>query len=357
MFQGIKDWFERRAAFRELRADDENTGRGFTRYFGEEIATARAALSDGDAAQALRIWNKLYALYPDLAMTSKPGLTLLLDLGRFDEAESLTQTGLKRFPGASNVWGGSAQVAYRRGDLQEALRRSEVARRKFSHMAEGYTIATACFTDLGRFDEADVMIGRAARKLPHNFDVLEAYARYAVRRKDWSAAVQRWGLMNKRFKHFLGPVGMAHALRELGRFDEADRIANEACARFARNNWVLAELARTAAARGDLDSALNHWEIIRKDFPFFALAYTSAVEVARQAGNEKEADRILSLAVIRLSSDLPIHLDYARSAHRHDDWLSAVERWALIRERFPECEEARRREAEAISKAERQGVR
>jgi uncharacterized protein HemY len=153
--------------------------------------------------------------------------------------------------------------------------------------------------------------------------------------------------MNKRFKHFLGPTGMAHALRELGRLDEADKIATEASTRFPRSNWIRVEQARIAVARGDVDSALDHWATIRKDFPFFAMGYTSAIEVARKAGNENEADRILGLAVARLTFDLRIHLDYARSAHDRGDWPAATKRWALVRERFPNCAEACRREAEA----------
>ena len=73
----------------------------------------------------------------------------------------------------------------------------------------------------------------------------------------------------------------------------------------------------------------------------------------RRANRETEADELLCAAVARITSNLALHLEYARSAHRRKDWAVAAERWALVRERFPDCAEAGNQEANARAANER----
>jgi tetratricopeptide (TPR) repeat protein len=326
---------------------DRQRSDGYQRYFSEQLGSAREAFDCSAHKQALTLLNGIIDFSPTMAMNSREALKLLLDLGRFDEAEMMMQNGLRRYPSRPHFACGSAQTAHRRGDLEEALRRCEVARRKFPHASDGYTIATACLADLGRDHEAEAMIAQAVRKLPRDFDAVVAYARYAVRRQDWEEALRRWQLVKRRFNHFLGPVGIAQSLREMGRYDEAEEMAAEACRHYSTDTWPFVEFAAVASAKGDFDMATARWKDIRLAFPFFSLAFTAGAEAARRAGRDAEADAILELAVYRLRSDLSVHLEYARNAHRRGHWPAAVERWASTREQFPDCVEAREQEANA----------
>jgi tetratricopeptide (TPR) repeat protein len=349
VFQAVRSWFERRQILRELRVDDGQRGGGYRKYVDEELSLARDVLDCGDRDQARAIWVKLRALDPQAVAYSPAGLRLLLDLGGFDEADAMMRDGHKQHPSHPHFPSGGAQTAYRRGDFEEALRRCKSMRRKFSHIAAGYTIATACLNDLGRLEEAEAMMEMAVRKLPRDLDVLVEYARYAVSRKDWNEAVRRWQLVSRESNDFLGLIGVAQALREMGRYDEAEEKALEAHTRFPKVMWPVVELATIASARGDFDKAVEHYKFSIKEFPFFYVAYTLGAEAARHAGQVATADEILGLAVTRLRSHLGAHLEYARNAHRRCDWPAAVERWALVRDRFPDCDEGREQEAQALT--------
>jgi tetratricopeptide (TPR) repeat protein len=357
LFQALRTWLDRRRALRELRVAEDGAGREFLKYFMEQIDAALKAFHRGDRDWALKTWRELNDRYPRLVMSSRTALNLLVDLGRHDEAEALILKARRRYPWHRAMLAAVfAHVPQSRGEYDEALRRCTVLRRKFPRVAEGYTIAAACLVSLGRPDEAEAILGKAARRFPHNFDIVVAYARHAVRRKDWPAALRRWEKVKRWSDNFLGPVGMAQSLREMGRFAEAREFATQTCEQFPNVPWAYAELAGIAEAEGDLEGTVRRWEIARESCPDFALAYTFGAAAARKVGREAEADKILGLAVIRMRFELSVHLEYARDAERRGDQAAAAERWALVRERFPDCTEAREKAAEAYITAERQGT-
>jgi tetratricopeptide (TPR) repeat protein len=277
---------------------------------------------------------------------------LLLKLGSFDEVDAMMQEGRKRYPREEHYARGYAQSARRRGNLQEALLRCEIVRRRFPRVAEGYAIAAACLNDLGRHDEAESMIRRGVQKLPNEFELHVQHARNATQRREWPEALRRWEVVRRRFEHqFVGPLHAAQCLREMGRFAEAETILTEACERFYQIDWLYAESADLATAKGDYDVAVQRWAALLRRSPNFTIAYTKGAQALRKIGREVEADELLCIAVTRVLWDLPVHMEHARSAHRRGDSAAAAERWALVRDRFPECTEAREQEAEALAAA------
>lgn len=351
MFHGLKDWFHRRSVLRELRVGDKRYNEDNGKYFEEQIALAQAALDQDNREQALAIWHRMRALFPGMPMWSKPALRLLLDLGAFDEADALMQEGRTSYPHLEYFAKGYTWVAHRRGNPHETLRRCEIVRKKFPQIAEAYTFAAACLTTLGRHHEAEATIDRAVREIPHNFDVFVAYAQHAELRDDWPEALRRWELVNSRFDDAMGPRGIVHSLRQMGRYAEAEEIAIDTCERFPTNPWSYVTRAVVAADKGDLDAEIRCWADARKRCPFFALGYTSGADAARRTGQDGEADKILTLAVARLRSDLGVHLLYARSASDRGDGEEATRRWALVHERFPDCDEAREQAGRALAAA------
>jgi tetratricopeptide (TPR) repeat protein len=343
VFGALREWVERRRALKGARAVAGAGNQAFSNFFKEQIDVASDAFNRGAREQALAIWRSMHAQYPDLCLTSERAFNLLVDLGYHDEAEGLLREGRRRYPWHRAMFAAvSAHVAQSRGDLDGALQRCTILRRKFPRVAEGYTIAVVCLTGLGRHDEAEAMIERAARKFSQDFDIVVANARNAVRRGDWPNALHRWEAVKDRFDDFLGPVGMAQSLREMGRYAEAEELATMASERYPGSPWAFGELADIATARGDLEAASQRWEVARQRCPDFARAYTSGAEAERRLGQEAEADTILGLAVTRFRFDLGVHLEYARGAERRGDQAAAAERWALVRERFPQCQEAHR---------------
>jgi tetratricopeptide (TPR) repeat protein len=251
------EWFDRHRVIRELRVFDEQV-RGHSRtYLEDEIGRARDALFSGNQEEAFTIWSQMRRLFPTLSMTSKAGLALLLDLGAYDEADAMMRDGRRRYPGYADFAAGYAEVAHRRGDLEEALLRCGIVRQKFPDTAKGYTIAAACLAGLDRHQEAEAIIERAVLRLPHDYDVLVEHARHAMRRQDWQEALQRWRIMKNSFDLPIAPINMAECLRLMGSYAEAGVIATETCERYPGNHWALSGLANIAAAAATWNGQSN----------------------------------------------------------------------------------------------------
>jgi tetratricopeptide (TPR) repeat protein len=354
VFGALGEWFERRRALRELRAIEGRGSSAYSGFFSDQIDVARSEFDQGRREKALETWRKMHAQYPDLCLTSEKAFNLFIDLGNHDEAEALIQEGRRRYPRHKALYATVfARVAYRRGDLEEALRRYDIVRRGFPRVADGYGIAAACFSDLGRRDEAEAMLERGVRTLPNNLDLCIRYAQDATRRDDWPEGLQRWKYVWDRFEQTVGLLGQAECLKEMERLDEAERLLIEACERFHMNPWPFAELANLSTAKGDFDEAVQRWEAVLSRFPWFEFAYPKAAEALRQVGRHTESDEILRVGMTRSPAHLAVSLEYARNAHSRGDWAAATERWALVRERFPDCIEARERELEALAAIER----
>ena len=340
VFGFLTDWLDRRRALRNFRRPAAPPETDFTEYADEQIGLARDALAAGYPAGALAIFNKIRPRFPQRIVGTRAGRKVLLDLGFFDDAEALVLEARKRYPRYSDFAVGYAEVAFRRGDLPEALRRLKTVRRKFALVAEGYTIAAACLRRLDRPEELEAMMRRALRKLPNDLEVLVEHARQAEYLMDWEAALQRWQAAREHSDTLLILINISACLRMVGRYAEAEAAAKSISSRFPSDHSAYIELAKVAMARGDFEEAARRWETLRMRNPFVSIAYTAGADAARHAGRDAEADEILGKGVGQLSSDLDVHLEYARSAQRRSDHAAAAERWALVHERFPNCDEA-----------------
>ena len=345
MFSGLKEWLENRRALREVRAGGSGSNRPYAAFFADQLANAKNAFDAGAPDKALHQWRELHRLFPDLTATSARALNLLIDIGQLDEADALIMESRGRYPRFKALYAAAfARVAYRRGDLEQTLRRCERLRHDYPRSADGYTIAAGCLADHGRPDEAEAMIGRGVSKVPGDIDMAVLHARHAMRREAWPEALRRWYLVRDRFKeHSVGSVGAAECLRAMGRVDDAEHLLIATRANFDSDPWPIAELANLAAAKGDHARAVEHWEYLIEYFRSFDHAYKMGVVAMRKAGQEAKADELYRIMALRSPSDLQAQLEYARSGDRCGH-SGAADRWAAIREEFPECAEAQERE-------------
>jgi tetratricopeptide (TPR) repeat protein len=349
VFQGLRDWVERLFILQELRASDRRANTAYARYFEDEMALAREALGRGDPEQASAILTNMRRRYPEIAETSRSVLNLLLDLGRYDEVETMMEKGRRKHPHYEHFARGRIQVAYRRGDLEEALRRCSSAHKKFPRMVEGYSIAAACLTHFGQHQEAEAIIARGTRVLPDEAELHIQHARNATERRQWPEALHRWEIVRSRFKdQFLGSMGAAQSLKEMGRFDEAEELLKGARERFYKVDWIAAEWADIAAVKGDIGEAIQRWRDLLARSPGFTVGYLKLTELLRRGDRKGEADELLDIAVTKVRSELSVHLEWARSAEWRQDFRTARKRWMLVRERFPNCPQAREQEVEAL---------
>ena len=71
-------------------------------------------------------------------------------------------------------------------------------------------------------------------------------------------------------------------------------------------------------------------------FPRSPSAYTGGAAALAALGRIDEADNLLAEGVKQCPDRSEIAVEHARSAHQREGWAEAAQRWALVRERFPD---------------------
>jgi tetratricopeptide (TPR) repeat protein len=124
-------------------------------------------------------------------------------------------------------------------------------------------------------------------------------------------------------------------LRELGRLDEADRLLDEASARFPGNDPITLARAWLANALHDWPLALRRWDDIRTLHPDHPSGYIGGAHALRVAGRHEQAQRLLEDAMGRFPENDKIIVERARLANARRDWPAALRCWDDIRARDP----------------------
>jgi tetratricopeptide (TPR) repeat protein len=313
------------------------------------VNRAKIALSAGSRAEALAFWEEALVRYPHFARSSPEALTILLDLKRFDEAETLMADRLRREPGELDHHFGHALVAERRGDLDAAVRRWAQVRKKFPGEAVGYVHGGICLRQSGQIEAAEALHSKAVGEFPKLRQAWVEWARDAEHRQDWQEAMRRWEAMHERFRDVGGDIGIARALEGLGRITDAEERLKAAQLGNPINLDISVILPRLAYLRGDKDEAVKRWADTRRRFPVVQAGYREGIHLLLEMDRPEEAETIL-LATIQRFPDEPWPLiEYALVAHRRQDWEAAVARWATVRARWPDRRDSYLRPAEALT--------
>jgi tetratricopeptide (TPR) repeat protein len=350
-FSGPVAAFERWRAMFELRSLQKRETSDFRWEFKGMIAEAHDVLERGNRQRAIEIWNRAHAMFADLAMLSYPTLDLLMRLRLFDEAEELMRQGCARFPTEAHPSEGLALLAYRRGHLEEAICRCEVLRKKYPASVTGYGVAAACLSEAGRDKEAEAILLRGVSARPEDVGLRLEYARIAERRRDWDEALKRWGVVLETYGHGSGAIGIANALTETGRHDEADKTLKDVLYKWGNDLNIWFAFVKVAQHRQDWEEVARRWAMIRKRFPMEPVVYTHGLGDLLRTSRPEAADEVLREGMEQLPFEPDIWIEYARLAHRRNEWEEAAKRWAAVREHFPVRPEGFDRGADALAAA------
>jgi tetratricopeptide (TPR) repeat protein len=172
---------------------------------------------------------------------------------------------------------------------------------------------------------------------PDDIDDRIAAAEDAAGRRDWPLAVHLWqaalDLAPRNPEPFLGAVA---ALRGAGYQDDAERLLGDVAGRFPWSRHVATAYAASAHARADWPAAVDRWAGMQDAFPDYPFAFLQGAQALREAGRLDEAETLLEMATQRFPDDEALAMAQAWLANARRDWPSAVQRWAHMRERFPE---------------------
>jgi tetratricopeptide (TPR) repeat protein len=353
IFESMREWLGRRQVLRDFaelqRAERDRDDVNFK----EVLERAEAAVAADQRETALHLWQEIRSSFRRQAIESQKILRILLYLQQFDDAEQLMNDGLARHPGERFFLVGHARVAEQRGDIEIALKRWAVVRKKFPLFALGYAQSAACLTRAGRMVEADKMLARGIRLSPGDVFCLIEHAKLAEAMGDFQEALVRWRRLmdfpsDQHIFRQNGAIGLAQCQRKMGHPDEAEAVLVPFVERFGLQEITAMELARIAEDRGDLATALARWQRVKRIFPMLDQGYRGVIQVLKKIGEKDGVDTILCEMIERFPDDVRPAADYARNAAEQRDKPETARRWAMVVERFPECESAYRHAGDAL---------
>ena len=301
------------------------------------FAFAREAEAQKDWPQALSRWTLARRSFPDQPAGHIGAAVALRELGRHDEAEAVIGEALERFPNDPGPRVGWAALAHGRRDWAAAAQRWESVRAIFPAEAVAYVLGIAALRALSREAEVQAVIEAGAAHCPKDPGLAIEHARLAHSAADWPEAAQRWERVRACVPNEpTGYAGGAQALRQDGRFGEADALLREATERFPDQPGLAIEWARLGEHHSNLGEAVQRWEMVRQRFPDQLAGHVGVTQALREAGRFDEAEAAIATALDRFPDQAVLRFEHAVLAAAGADWPAAETRWALLRERFPE---------------------
>jgi tetratricopeptide (TPR) repeat protein len=258
--------FQRWRAVGQLRSIEKREAADHHWDFDGMIDEAADMLERGQPSRAADLWRQANARFPDLAMQSRSLVNILLRLRLFDEAEDLLNRSMRRYPRSAHPLENLARVAYTRGDREEAVRRCEALRKKYPKSLDGYWSAAASLSELGRSQEAEDILGRGLKVIPDDVRLRAEHAKLAERRSDWEEGLRRWTIVLEIFNDVSGAVGIANALVQLGRHDEAEQQLSNILHQWGAYISVWIGLAQIAEHKEDWEEAARRWASFDTNF-------------------------------------------------------------------------------------------
>lgn len=230
----------------------------------EMAAEAWAAAARQDFGEALIIWERVRAHFPEHPDGYVWPVHILWRSGRLDEAESAATDAFARFPENPDLCAQYAWIAMSRERWGAALHWWAEARRRAPDRADAYIWAARAFWRSGRPDEAEAIAAEAVARFPKDADALAESAWVAFARQDWQEALRWWQRVYESDpdRHD-AVVGTIRALRLVGRVEEAEAMAGESLVRLQGNSDLMIEHVWTAASRNDWHAAAARLEAVR----------------------------------------------------------------------------------------------
>jgi tetratricopeptide (TPR) repeat protein len=318
------------------------------------LEAARAKRRQEGPAAALVEFANLRRVAPGLEAGWREAAQCLRELGRLDDAEALLADAVERFPSGLGCLHDLARIFEVRRDWPEAER----CWRAFLVLNDGpwwaHTALAAALKEQGRWTEAEQVLRIGQETVPNETGPYVEYARLAEARNDWAVALPRWEQIRVQFPDALvGFAGLARALRQLDRVEEAHSVLVEAQGRFPGDIGLLNDLGRLAERRRDWLEAERCWRafLALNDNPWWA--HTSLAAALREQERWTEAETVLLAAQERLPNESAVFVEYARLAEARDDWAAALARWEQVGVRFPDASAGYAGQARALCRLDR----
>lgn len=211
--------------------------------FPNPLQRARSALEAGDIESAIRNWEEAKVLMPNLITRSEEAFQIVLDLGRFEEAELLLGKMRKHYllgPGYTEFYLPSlALILERRGDLTAAVRAWKKLRRLTPHSIVPYIREATCLCGLDKLHDAEVLFDYVLAKQPNDFFVRLAAARLSDRQRKWSKSLIHWRILAAPLGHIPSIIGYAKVQLKFHPVGEVESYLDHALTIYPTNQELI----------------------------------------------------------------------------------------------------------------------
>jgi tetratricopeptide (TPR) repeat protein len=206
---------------------------------------ARLEERQQDWIGAERAWRGFLAIQPGLWWAYAGLAMALVKQDRESEAEDVLRIAREQYPDDPNIAAEYARLANAKGDPSEAIIRWDAVIHRFPLAWPGYRGKAEALASNGQQEEADALLIANAAKFPNDPDALHDVARMAERLGKWTVAENAW----QRFVE-INPamswayIGLAGAMREQGKFAEANSMLQDAAQKLPHDAMILEALDR-----------------------------------------------------------------------------------------------------------------
>ncbi|HEY4041920.1 MAG TPA: tetratricopeptide repeat protein, partial [Rhodopila sp.] len=256
--------------------------------------------------------------------------------GQPEQARTMLTDAARRFPDNAPVRHDLARAAEAVGDWQAA----EGAWHAFAVLRPavwwGPANAALALRRQGRMQQAEALLAQACGQFPNDPGPFIEHARQAELQGDWDEAGARWAAVIARFpQSWDGLAGHARVLRTQGQPDAARAVLIQALEKFPSFTSPLHDLARLAEWRRDWTAAERWWRLWVAFEPDRWFGHAGLANALREQGQGARAAAVLAAQFDRFGHEPGFFIECGKLSERSADWRAAAERWAAIRNRFP----------------------
>ena len=249
---------------------------------------------------ALLIWGGfIYFTRRRLAYTGSKGIEdgLNFELQAAAWSDRHVETLLARHPGSPVLLTQYVENAISRDDWPEALRRVDLFTSRAPRQPKSWLARARVLRRMGRAEESACVLREALRLHGRNADILLAWAREAVERRDWAEANTRFARLRRRFPlRGEGYFETAFALVRAGQPEAAEALIAEGQRRLPKEVQMWYAAAETAERMDNLPEAIRRWEAMRHRFPTQAGGFLRGAAALKKSGDEAAATALLRQA-------------------------------------------------------------
>jgi tetratricopeptide (TPR) repeat protein len=185
---------------------------------------------------------------------------------------------------------------------------------------------------------SDIRRQRADQKERDHFlarDLLEE-ALAAIGLNDRRKATSIWDSVVEHYPMELRVSPLAlQLLLKLERYDEAEALMRDGRTKHPRDIYFAKGLGTVAHQRGDDDAAIEHYAVLRKQWPGEAQGYVLGAQSLARKNRTKEAEALAQQAMKLFPEEIGGYLEYARLAATAEDWVESMRRWQIVQDAFP----------------------